>query len=178
VLIQPRRGPLATAGSDESLADLLLACHERIRRFTAMAVALAEPAALTRPAVEIADAADAVRRYLALALPLHVADEDTSLTPRLLAHAPATAAALARMHDEHVAHHTLVLEVAARCAAIARAPDQLAALAPALAAPAAELQAALALHLEEEERDIMPAVAALPADEQAAIVAELRARRA
>ena len=178
MLLQPRRAGALRTGGDDSLLDLLLACHERIRRFTALAVALAEPAALARPAADVADGADGVRRYLALALPLHVADEDLSLTPRLLARAPATEAALARMHGEHLAHEALIADVAARCAAIARAPAQLASLGPHLAGPAAELRAALALHLEEEERDVFPSLAALTPDDVAAILAELRGRRA
>lgn len=176
MLIKPRRG-LARAATDDSLMELLLACHERIRRFTAIAVALTDDGAATRAPAEIADGADAVRRYLALALPLHVADENESLLPRMVAHAPATTAALERMRDEHAQHERLIRDVADRCAAIAAAPAELATLGPALRAPALELQAALALHLEEEERDIFPAIPSLPGEVQSTIVAELRARR-
>jgi hypothetical protein len=179
MLLRPRRSAgLAKAGGDDALIDLVLACHERIRRFTAMAVALTEPAALTRPPADVADAADGVRRYLSLALPLHVADEEQSLTPRLREHAPATAAALDRMHAEHLEHEALIADVAERCAALAAAPTELATLAPALAGPASRLRAALALHLEEEERDLVPSIPSLPPEVQATIVAELRARRA
>lgn len=176
MLIQPRRG-LAHADDGESLLALLLGCHGRIRRFTALAVTLAEPATADRAPAEIADGADAVRRYLEVALPLHAADEDLSLAPRLLAHAPGLADALARMHAEHLAHAPLLADVVARCAAIARAPHQLAALGPGLAEPARALAAALLAHVDEEERTVFPAATALPYADQTAIVAELRARR-
>ena len=178
MLIRPRRGQVGRAGPDDSLVELVMACHARIRRFTAMAVTLAAPATQGRPAAEIADGADAVRRYLAVALPLHVADEDASITPRLRGRAPEVDAALARMHAEHEGHAPLLEAVIELCAAIARAPGDQAALAPARAPAAGALEAALLAHLEEEERVILPAIAALPAAEQAAIVAELRARRA
>src|SRR5690606_25886197 len=102
VLIQPRRSGGLRTSSDQSLLELLTACHERIRRFTAMAVALTEPSAQSRPPSEVTDAADGVRRYLAVALPLHAADEELSITPRLRARAPSLAPALDRMCQEHV----------------------------------------------------------------------------
>ena len=176
MLIRP--GRLPRAATDDTLVDLLLGCHARIRRFTAMAIALTEPAAAARPLAEIAEAADAVRRYLAVALPLHIADEDEAIAPRLLAHQPDLAPALARMHAEHEAHAPLLAGVIDLCADLARSPADLATLAPRLAPLAADLAAALIAHVDEEERVVIPAVATLPAADQAAIVSELRARRA
>lgn len=164
--------PRGDAGGD-SLAGLLAACHERIRRFSAMATALAASPTAAAPA-DVADTARAIRRYFAEALPLHLADEEESLLPRLRGHDPALDAALARMHAEHRDHQPLVDAVIAACDAIAAG-----AAAPAtLAAPAAALAAATESHLAAEEATIAPAVAALPADVQATIVTELRARRA
>jgi hemerythrin-like domain-containing protein len=178
VLIQPRRAGGLRTSSDQSLLELLMACHERIRRFTAMAVALTEPSARTRPVAEVTEAADGVRRYLAVALPLHAADEELSITPRLRAHQPALVPSLERMCTEHTEHAPLLAEVIGVCEAIVRSPDELPALAGRLRPAALALSAALLAHIEEEERVIFPAIEALPTDEQAAIVAELRARRA
>ena len=83
-----------------------------------------------------------------------------------------------RMHAEPEAHGPLLAGVIARCADLARRPADLATIAPGLAPVAADLAAALRAHLDEEERVVIPAVATLPAADQAAIVAELRARRA
>ncbi len=168
---------LGQVSAGETLVELLLACHERIRRFSALAVTLAEPATASRPPAEIADGADAVRRYFEVALPLHVADEDLAITPRLLAHAPAQEAALARMTAEHREHAPLLAEVIGLCRALAAAPTEHSTLAPRLAPAAAAMSAAFLAHIKEEERTIFPAIAALPAADQAAIVAELRARR-
>src|SRR5690606_33889983 len=68
-----------TAAQD--LVDLLDECHQRIRRF----LALAGEAAAHRgaPSSETAQACADVERYFKEALPLHVADEEESITPRL-----------------------------------------------------------------------------------------------
>lgn len=158
-------------GDDASLAGLLADCHERIRRFAAMAATLA--ASSDAPAADVADTARAIRRYFAEALPLHKADEEESILPRLRGQDVTLDAALAQMHAEHHEHQPLVDAVIAACDAIA------AGTAPAaLAAPAAALVAATTTHLAAEEATIFPAAAALPADVQATIVTELRARRA
>ncbi len=169
---------LGQARAGESLTELLLACHARIRRYAAMAETLALPATAARPPAEIADGADGVRRYFEVALPLHVADEELSLTPRLLRHAPTTAAALATMRREHGEHAPLVAAVIACCREVALDPRALPRLAPALAVDARALAAAMDDHLAAEERELFGAIPDIPAAEQAAIVAELRARRA
>ncbi len=169
---------LGQARGGESLVELLMACHERIRRFSALAIALAESTTASRAPAEIADGADAVRRYFEVALPLHAADEDLAITPRLARHAPALVPVLAWMHADHVAHRPLLDAVIELCAALARTPAEQPAIAPRLAPAAAALAAALIAHVDEEERTILPAIASLPAAEQAAIVVELRARRA
>src|SRR6185503_861481 len=85
-------------GDERDVVDALLACHERIRRFSAMAVRIADAGGATE--LEIRDAAAAVRRYFAEALPLHVADEDEDLAPLLAGRDPAIDAALATMSAE------------------------------------------------------------------------------
>jgi hypothetical protein len=94
--------PSTRRPTDDDALDLLLACHGRIRSFTSLAVTLAGGRGLAD--AEVAEAAGAVARYFGVALPLHVADEDESLMPRLLA-APAARALdepLRTMEREHV----------------------------------------------------------------------------
>ena len=146
----------------ESLIELLSACHDRIRRFAAMAVALAA----NPGAPDAAETAAAIRRYFTEALPLHERDEEESLAPRLRGHDGAVDLALGAMLHEHGENRALVAAVLDACAAPAT-----------LASPAAALAAHLEAHLAGEEAVIFPAVAALPADVQAAIAGELRARR-
>ena len=124
------------------------------------------------------EAAAAVVRYFTVALPLHAADEDLSLAPRLVGHDAALDRALATMTADHVAHAAVLDPVVALCRRLQAAPGDHATIAPALAPAAAAMTAAFAAHLALEEAVVFPAVAALPADVQRQIRAELLARRA
>ncbi|HVK72577.1 MAG TPA: hemerythrin domain-containing protein [Kofleriaceae bacterium] len=161
----------------DSLVELLAACHARIRHHAELAVTLAAPAAAAQPATAIAEAAAAVARYFSVALPLHAADEDHSLAPRLIRAFPAVAPALTHVAADHAAHDAAVARVLAPVAALAADPTRRAELAPVLAAAAEDLRAAFAAHLALEEAEVFPLVPRLPAAEQAAVIAELRARR-
>jgi hemerythrin-like domain-containing protein len=151
-------------------SDLLLDCHARIRRFSSLAVRLAaEPA----PESELMEAAAAVHRYFTQALPLHVADEEQSLAPRLRRWAPQTFDALAAMEREHREHEIGLGRLIPRWAELARDPG---ARATTLAG-AQQLSAALEAHLAAEESAVLPSLPRLPPEELQAFVAELRARR-
>lgn len=176
-------------GGDASDAvDLLLGCHARIRHFTAVALRLSAPGA---PASQIAPAAAAVARYYSQALPLHEADENDSVYPRLRAalaaapHDPALAsdaAALAAANEDMVAQHrtlnALVDALLPRWQALAQNPADAPATAPATAADAARLLAAWQDHLGLEERVIFPALRRwLTPGDRAAVRAEMVERR-
>ena len=143
-----------TTGND--VVDLLAACHERIRKFSAMACAIAKG-----QGADAREAAGAVRRYFAEAFPLHVADEEELLElPQ-------------RIHDEHISHAPQIERLVALCAQIeAGAPV------PAELGPLAEkLRTELDEHLAIEERDVFPAIRALPDDVRARMRDAIRARR-
>ena len=167
-----RRGALAP----DDAAGMLLACHARIRRSLEVAERLAEVEGA--PPEQVADAASGIRRYFEEALPLHAADEDESVGPRLGGVSPELDAALDRMAREHAEHRPHVERLVAPCRALARDGAALGALRGELAAAAAALRPLLAVHLEAEEATVIPAVRALPAEAREAIVRELRARRA
>jgi hypothetical protein len=158
------------------LRDLLLDCHDRIRSFTAMAQRLArgDPAAAPE---EVADAAGQVRRYFAVALPLHARDEEESILPRLRGLDPEVDRELDAMHAEHAGHEPLLARLVALCDALAAEPSRRAELGPALGQVADELAGHFAEHLGREERAVFPALGRLSDGERAQIVAELRARR-
>jgi iron-sulfur cluster repair protein YtfE (RIC family) len=165
------------ARAPDDVAGVLLACHERIRKFLGIARQLAVVAAtgaVREP--DIAAAAEQVRRYFAEALPLHVADEDETIAPRL-AGAPAAAAALAAIHRDHAAHAPAIAVLVEICGAIARDPARAAATSGDLARVAAWLTDELEAHLALEERTVIPAVRRLPREAQDVIRAEIRARR-
>jgi len=162
--------------TSEGVVDLLLACHERIRHFTRLAIELG--AARQAPRDQIVDAAHKVVRYFGEALPLHAADEDESIAPRLRGLDPAVDEALDSMSREHEAHRAPLSRLLEHCRSLSSAPEKIDQLAPEVAALAAELEEAFRGHLEREERVVFPAMLKyLETSVRAEILAEMRARR-
>jgi iron-sulfur cluster repair protein YtfE (RIC family) len=157
------------------LVGLLLDCHERIRRFTA----LAQTIGLRRdaPDAEVIEACASVERYFARALPLHVADEEESILPRLRGLDPELDRALSHMHVQHQGHAAPLARLLGALAAVAVAPEAAASRAH-LAAVATELEQAFEEHLALEESVIFPRLARLERHVQDEVLRELRARRA
>jgi len=161
------------ASGGDAVAELL-ACHDRIRSFLALARRIGvEPA----PATAVADAAARVRRYFVEALPRHQEDEELSLLPRLRGRSLDLDAALAAMHGEHREHAAREARLIAITGELAAAPERLDALRGELVALATTLEAAYREHLAGEERLVFPALAALPDPERDAVLAEMRGRR-
>lgn len=140
-------------------------CHARIRSFAELAVRICGAEAGED---ERREAAAKVLRYFTVGLPLHVADEEQSIEPRLrkLGRAEVNAA-LDVMHAQHHEHEAL----------LARLVPQWRAEEPLQKSDAIALRASLETHLVEEERVILPAIGALSDVEQRAILDEQRARR-
>ena len=168
-----------SAGTESGPADvveLLLDCHQRIRHFSELARRLGEADGL--PGGEVRDAAARVRRYFGEALPLHVADEEESLVPRLRGREPEIDAALERMTSEHQAHQPGLAALLELCEALESTPARHTELRGALLETATALQAEFESHLAEEERVLIPALQRLfPAEERATMADEVRARR-
>jgi iron-sulfur cluster repair protein YtfE (RIC family) len=166
-----------TKPATEDAVDLLLACHERIRNFTATAARLA--AAADPPAAEVAQAAAGLLRYFTVALPLHEADENLSMYPRLRdAAPPEVIAALDAMLEEHRSINAVVQRMKPLLQALELDPARLHLLAGELADCARQLEAFFTAHLKLEEEVIFPAIRLyLPADSREAILAEMRQRR-
>ncbi|HEU4728439.1 MAG TPA: hemerythrin domain-containing protein [Kofleriaceae bacterium] len=173
VHLGPRRSE--SRGVDDVVA-LLIECHGRMRKFLVLARRLAE-APGTLPA-EVRDVARRIARYFTEAFPLHVADEDRELAPRLAGASAEVEHALARMTAEHLDHEPAIAQLIELCVSIAEDPRRLAALADELARVSGDLATRLESHLELEERVVFPQVRRLPAADQAAILAALRERRA
>ncbi len=155
--------------------DILLACHDRIRRFADSAVRLAAPDAAPG---EVRDAASRIRYYFRAAFPSHVDDENDTLLPRLLGADPAVDEALHTMERDHDGHAAPLARLLALCDALVEDPARHSALRDELAALAAQLHAAFSRHLAMEEASIFPAIRdRLPATVQAELLYEARARR-
>lgn len=158
------------------VAELLLECHERIRRFMGMARSLA--AATGAPLEEIRSVAGQVRRYFVESLPLHVADEHDEILPRLAGSSPEVDRALATMDTEHTEHEPLIARLVALCDELVAGPGRLPAVADELRQLGDRLTAELERHLEREEQVIIPAVRQLPTSEREAVLVAMRERRA
>jgi iron-sulfur cluster repair protein YtfE (RIC family) len=156
--------------ADETPEGLILDCHARIRTFCDLAVKLATEAATDEA---LADAATRVHRYFTQALPLHVADEEQTLAPRLRRFAPETLAALTAMERQHREHEPLLDGLIRAWRGLVADPGPRAAS----AGDAARLRAELERHLGDEERLIVPALARLPGEERRSFVDEVRQRR-
>lgn len=172
MLVSLRTRP--SADSDHP-ADLLLACHGRIRGFMATARAIA-----TRDDAEddaVRASARAVLRYFRVALPLHSADEDDTIAPRMKGRGVTVDAALATVASDH---RTMESSLATMCAlldAIERDPSSRAANRDALAAIVGELDAFWERHLGLEEAVLVPALRELAGTEIDSIRTEMRSRR-
>lgn len=152
---------------------LLRDCHARIRYFLAEAEAIAESYRTAIAPARRAESARHVRRYFGQALPLHEADEDESIAPRLRA---AGFDPQARV-DEHAAIDALVAELELDWHQIAREggpPRDLDRHRDVLD----RLRTLMARHLAAEEGEVFPRIDALPWPERVRIVREMRARRA
>ncbi|MCA9664199.1 MAG: hemerythrin domain-containing protein [Myxococcales bacterium] len=157
------------------VVDLLAECHERIRGF----VALAREAGsrIDAPVDQVVRACAQVERYFVLALPLHVADEEESIEPRLRGASPLVDRALDVMADQHQ-HHEPKLHALLRATAKVRSKPNDRVARRELVAAATVLGELLEEHLVLEEDVILPAIRQhLPHTTQRAIVEEIRQRR-
>lgn len=165
---------LGRSADTEDLRGLLLACHRRIRAFSALAVTLATSA--DAPKEQREETCDRLLRYFSEALPLHVRDEEDSVAPRLRGRSQALDEALRRMADEHRAHEAPLDALLRGWAALRERPDD-DALRLSLVDPSMDLRDAFEAHLRDEEALVFPHLAALSPAERDASVRELRGRR-
>jgi len=139
--------------------EMLLGCHARIRHFMQLGRTLAGAEGV--PLEEIAEAAAAIFRYFSLALPLHEADENESLFPRIQAALPLRGLvyeAAETMVEQHKAINELAAEMLSLCASLDRNPVRLPALARRLEHVTSALDQIFAAHLRLEETVIFPAI--------------------
>ena len=152
---------------NEEPLDLLVACHARLRHFSALALALA-----TRKDLEpeqIVDASHRLLRYFKVALPLHEADEEESVTKAVRAIATAAEiAALEQMRNQHELLHDVLAELFPRWRKMEPSGTE---------AHARRLASVLEMHLDLEEKTIFPMLARLPDAERKRVASEFRARR-
>lgn len=166
---------LIPAPMDESPMQLLLACHQRIRKYLKICWRLGEAEMHDLDAIQ--NSARDAAKYFLEALPLHMLDEHDSIMPRLSGLSPSMDAALARMQREHLLEEGTVRELVGYCEVLSEAPLSLESIREDLRQCVRLLTVALESHLSGEEREIFPALLDLPVEVQKEIVTEMRARR-
>jgi hemerythrin-like domain-containing protein len=161
----------------EDAVDLLVGCHQRIRHFTGVAVKLAH--AQGSAPEEIRQAAAGVHRYYSVSLPLHEADEDQTLQPRLSAVADAQLRhALVAMHDQHQAIDELLERLLPLLELLRNNPDTLPQVGGEMCSITKALDEIFRAHLQMEGELIFPAIrGTLPHSTREEMLREMQDRR-
>lgn len=163
----------------QGVTELLLACHQRIRHFSGVAVRLAHGHGASEG--EIQQAAESVYRYFSVALALHEADENVSIHPRLRRAAPEgdlAGPAADAMLDQHLAIDELVERLLPLWMLLKSDPGKLPELSNEMCAVASRLNEIFVAHLKLEEETIFPALQKfLPENDLADILREMQERR-
>ncbi len=159
---------------------LLSDCHRRIEHFLRVLVALVERGATLDESGR--RDLDGALKYFATSAPLHTADEEESLFPRLrqskdeaALHALTTMDRLERDHQDAALHHAAVDRIGRQWLAGGALPDE---ELQTLRSHLKRLQELYRAHISIEDRELFPAAArALPAETLAAVGREMAARR-
>ena len=162
----------------EDAVDLLTGCHDRIRHFTGVAMKLAH--AQGAAAEEIVQAAAGVHRYYTVSLPLHEADEEETLRPRLDAVADEKVRhALVAMTHQHLTIDELLERLLPLLLMVRNNPGTLGAAGGEMCSITKALDEIFRSHLQLEEEVIFPAMrSSLGEATRAEMLCEMQARRA
>lgn len=163
--------------SPEDAVDFLMACHQRIRHFTAAAVKLAHAQSATPD--EIRQAAAGVYRYYSVSLPLHEADEESTLRPRLDPVADERVHhALLAMADQHLAIDELLERLLPLLRLLEQNPDMQSQVGGEMCSLTKALDEIFQAHLDLEETVIFPAIREiLPESARVEMLEEMQQRR-
>ena len=169
--------PAPKTRAETGAVELLVGCHQRIRHFTSVATKLAHAQGTAHE--EISSTAESVYRYYSVSLPLHEADEEDSLRPRLdklpddrIRHA------LAAMHDQHMAIDDLLERLLPLLRLVGNNPATLADAGGEMCSITKALSEIFSAHLQMEEEVIFPAIdAQLTEQDRAELTREMQNRR-
>jgi len=172
-------GPLTSSqeAQSEDAVDLLVGCHQRIRHFTGVATKLAHAQGVSPEAIR--RAAEGVFRYYSVALPLHEADEEETLRPRLRELADDRVShALSAMSDQHQAIDELLERLLPLLEFVNNNPDKLADVGGEMCSITKALEEVFQGHLQMEEEIIFPSIPRLlPESARSAMLHEMQQRR-
>ncbi len=174
----PSPTSLVTIGArhrELSLVELQGACHHRIRDHLALARRLATE--VGHSPEDVRETAQRIHRYFSIALPLHIADEDCSIAPRLRTTSTVVSVTLEVLAVQHETYQPLVDWLLSLLDRVVDRPDDIAAAQRMIGQTLDLLESQLLTHLELEEQAVFPALERLPLDKQLDIVREMRRRR-
>lgn len=177
MLNQISPAPKTQKSTSEDVRELLIGCHQRIRHFTGVAVKLAHAQGASPD--EVHSAADAVFRYYSVSLPLHEADEEDGLRPRLSAVPDDKVKhALLAMHDQHMAIDDLLERLLPLLTMVSNNPALIGEAGGEMCSITKALEEMFHAHLQMEEEVIFPAIDQLLSEpDRAELLHEMRARR-
>jgi hemerythrin-like domain-containing protein len=163
--------------ASEDAVDLLIGCHQRIRHFTDVAGKLAHAQGVSPE--EASRTAAGVHRYFSVSLPLHEADEDRTLQPRLSAVADEKVRrALLAMGDQHQTIDELIERLLPLLVMVRNNPETLHVVGGEMCATTNALDEIFRAHLQMEEEVIFPAIrTVLPASARQEMLLEMQERR-
>ncbi len=169
--------PLAPQPKSEDAVDLLIGCHQRIRHFTGVAIKLAH--AQGAQTEEVVQAAAGTHRYYTVSLPLHEADEEETLRPRLSAlNDEKLRHALLAMTDQHRAIDDLLERLLPLLIMVRNNPQTIHAAGTEMCSITKALDEMFRAHLQLEEEVIFPAIrSSLPEDMRNEMLREMQSRR-
>ena len=169
--------PSNPATLSENAVELLVACHQRIRHFTSVLRKLAHAEGASNE--EISSAASSAHRYFSVALPLHEADEEESVRPRLSELSKSEVqGALEAMTHQHQAVDDLIERLLPILVLLASNPAKLPEVHAELCSVAKALDAVFQGHLALEEEVIFPALTTdLTPEALAGLLGEMQQRR-
>ena len=152
-------------------AGMLVHCHRRIEGNLDSLPRILDALAACDP--EAKPALGEVLRYFDRAGVRHTEDEEFSVFPRIAG--DATRALIDTLHAEHQEHEVIYLAFRTVALKLLEAPDP--ERIPELRDHAKALSGAYRDHIAREEKDLIPAIQALPEVELRAIGLEMRLRR-
>jgi iron-sulfur cluster repair protein YtfE (RIC family) len=161
----------------EDAVTSLIACHQRIRHFTGVAVKLAHAQGATSE--EVVQAASGVHRYYTVSLPLHEADEEETVRPRLDATGDERLRhALLAMADQHLAIDELLERLLPLLVMVRNNPQTIHVAGSEMCSITKALDEIFSAHLQLEEDVIFPAIREkLPDSVRAEMLQEMQGRR-
>jgi hemerythrin-like domain-containing protein len=156
------------------VVEVLLEAHVEARQVVTLASALASKSATA----DSRETAQHVSDFLEWLLPLHCADEERSLVPRLAGKHAALDRSLDALRRQHLSLEAPLTRLRLLCCMVARDVSRLHVLRFELAAAAEDLRTRLDEHLAFEEAAVFPALKrVLFVDELEGIAAEMLERR-